>query len=215
MMSRFWNAWGPLLVAALAAVALVGCASPPPPAPPKPGLKIVLLPQPDGTPSGVVVSTAAGGVTSLSGPYQTASVREKDAAPARVGLTSEAQTRDAYKAIIDVTPPRAERFVVFFRTGGTQLTAESQPVMDRVLAEAERRSGAEIVIIGHTDTKGSTTANDALSLRRAGEVRDMFAKRNFPSNRIETAGRGERELAVPTADEVDEPRNRRVEVLVR
>jgi outer membrane protein OmpA-like peptidoglycan-associated protein len=33
--------------------------------------------------------------------------------------------------------------------------------------------------------------------------------------RIEAAGRGERELAVPTADEVDEPRNRRVTVEVR
>jgi outer membrane protein OmpA-like peptidoglycan-associated protein len=34
-------------------------------------------------------------------------------------------------------------------------------------------------------------------------------------SRIEAVGRGKRELLVPTADEVDEPKNRRVEILVR
>jgi len=33
--------------------------------------------------------------------------------------------------------------------------------------------------------------------------------------RIQARGRGERELLVPTADEVREPRNRRVEINVR
>jgi OOP family OmpA-OmpF porin len=40
-------------------------------------------------------------------------------------------------------------------------------------------------------------------------------ERQFPAKRIEAVGRGERELAVPTADEVDEPRNRRVTIEVR
>jgi len=36
-----------------------------------------------------------------------------------------------------------------------------------------------------------------------------------PAERIVIAGRGEREPIVPTADNVDEPRNRRVEINVR
>jgi outer membrane protein OmpA-like peptidoglycan-associated protein len=37
----------------------------------------------------------------------------------------------------------------------------------------------------------------------------------IPIDRIRVAGRGEREPLVPTADNVDEPRNRRVEIIVR
>ena len=37
----------------------------------------------------------------------------------------------------------------------------------------------------------------------------------IPAERIQAAGRGERELLVPTEDNVAEPRNRRVEINVR
>jgi outer membrane protein OmpA-like peptidoglycan-associated protein len=40
-------------------------------------------------------------------------------------------------------------------------------------------------------------------------------RRGIAPDRITTAGRGEREPLVPTADEVAEPRNRRVEISVR
>jgi outer membrane protein OmpA-like peptidoglycan-associated protein len=43
----------------------------------------------------------------------------------------------------------------------------------------------------------------------------MFIDRQFPAQRIEAVGRGKRELAVPTADEVNEPLNRRVTIEVR
>ena len=77
------------------------------------------------------------------------------------------------------------------------------------------RIGFELVVIGHTDTVGSQASNDALSLRRAQEVRDLYIQGGFPAARIEAVGRGERELAVPTPDETAEPRNRRVEILLR
>jgi len=46
-------------------------------------------------------------------------------------------------------------------------------------------------------------------------VRQMFADRGFPASRIQAIGRGERNLLVPTPDEVAEPRNRRVTIEVR
>jgi outer membrane protein OmpA-like peptidoglycan-associated protein len=99
--------------------------------------------------------------------------------------------------------------------GGTVLTAESQNVLGEVLAAALARSGGDVVITGHTDTLGTGAGNDALSAERAQQVRQMLAERQFPAARIEAAGRGERDLAVPTADEVDEPRYRRVTIEVR
>lgn len=43
----------------------------------------------------------------------------------------------------------------------------------------------------------------------------MFLDHRFPAGRIEAVGRGKRELAIQTGDEVDEPSNRRVIIEVR
>ena len=70
-------------------------------------------------------------------------------------------------------------------------------------------------MIGHTDRVGTVPYNDALSLRRAERARDELVKAGVPADRIRVEGRGEREPLVATADEVAEPRNRRVEIDVR
>ena len=57
--------------------------------------------------------------------------------------------------------------------------------------------------------------DDGLSLRRAERVRNDLIGRGIPGDKIQVAGRGEREPLVPTEDEVAEPRNRRVEITVR
>ena len=72
-----------------------------------------------------------------------------------------------------------------------------------------------LAVIGHTDRVGSVQSNDALSLQRARAVRESIIADGFDPNRITAAGRGERDPAVPTDDEVAEPRNRRTEVIVR
>ena len=71
------------------------------------------------------------------------------------------------------------------------------------------------MVIGHTDTVGSLAYNDKLSLARAERLRDMLVELGIPAERIHVAGRGKRELLVPTEDNVSEPRNRRVEINVR
>ena len=61
----------------------------------------------------------------------------------------------------------------------------------------------------------SDRLNELLSLRRAYKVRDDLVKAGVPIERIEIDSYGESRPAVPTADEVPELRNRRVEVTVR
>lgn len=124
-----------------------------------------------------------------------------------------------YPALLAVMPPPAERFELKFITGGTRLTPESTAELSDVLASAIAsaiaRAGGEIVVIGHTDRVGTLEANDALSLRRAEAVRALIVERGFEAARVRAVGRGEREPQVPTEDDVDEPRNRRVEIVVR
>lgn len=82
--------------------------------------------------------------------------------------------------------------------------------------DARQRVAAEILVIGHTDRVGSDADNEALSLQRAQVVaRQLQGPAGIHPKALETAGRGESDLLVPTADGVDEPRNRRVEVSIR
>jgi OmpA-OmpF porin, OOP family len=46
-------------------------------------------------------------------------------------------------------------------------------------------------------------------------VKNQLTREGVPANIIQTAGRGENENLVPTADGVREPRNRRVEIVFR
>jgi OOP family OmpA-OmpF porin len=195
------------------ALLLTACAA----KPPRALTTVTLLPQADGTPSAVVVtardSLQGTAPRLLDAPYQSAQVARGQAIDVRAGAAEQVQS--AYAPLFAAAPLPPARFVLYFRTGGTQLTPESQQALARVMAETQRYSGAEIVLIGHTDTTSTQEANDALSLRRAALVRDMFVQRGFPPSRVEATGRGERELAVPTRDGVEESRNRRVEILVR
>ena len=72
-----------------------------------------------------------------------------------------------------------------------------------------------MVCIGHTDRVGTVESNDALSLQRAQAVRQLVIGRGFDAARVDAVGRGEREPVVPTADEVDGPKTRRAEIVVR
>ena len=192
---------------ALVAIALVlaGCAA-------KPSTQVMLLPQADGSRSAVRVQTDKSSQT-LAEPFQWVLLRQGENPISDTATAAEAHK--LFGPLFAAAPPPPTRSVLFFQTGGTTLTAESQARLSQTLDEALRRSGAELVVTGHTDTKGSLASNDALSLRRAQQVREMYVERGFPAARIEAVGRGERELAVPTADETDEARNRRVVILVR
>jgi outer membrane protein OmpA-like peptidoglycan-associated protein len=46
-------------------------------------------------------------------------------------------------------------------------------------------------------------------------MREMLIGLGLPAERIQAAGRGKRELLIPTEDNVSEERNRRVEISVR
>ncbi|KLN57445.1 OmpA family protein [Variovorax paradoxus] len=195
-----------LFVAVLVTALLAACSTP--------GTRVVLLPQADDKPSAVIVR-AKDGEEVLSRPYQRATAAVGASGAPVVDQVDPAKVQADHKILFDMRPPAPQRYTVYFEVGGTTLTPASQQVMNEALIAAQTRSGSDIVVTGHTDTKGALEQNDTLSQRRAQEVVQLFVERQFPSARIEAVGRGERELAVPTADEVDEPRNRRVTIEVR
>lgn len=179
-----------------------------------PATRVILLPQDHDIPSAVVVRNAAG-ETRLDRPYQRATAVAGARAAPPADTVDPAEIRRANAVLFDLAPLVPAHFTVYFETGQSRLIPASQQLMQTVLAAADARSGGDIIITGHTDTRGTGSSNDQLSLQRAWLVRQMLVDHGFPADRIEAAGRGERELLVQTPDETDEPRNRRVVIVVR
>lgn len=173
--------------------------------------QITLLPNQDGKPSAVIITTA-GKNTVLDKPYQTAAV---DSRGAVTTVGDSADTRNRYGALLETLPQRAAVFIVYFITDTDNLTPESAAQLAEIRSQLAARPAPEIIVIGHTDTVAKREYNDALSLRRAQTVKRILVEAGISENQIEVQARGERELLVPTADGVDEPRNRRVEIRVR
>ena len=117
--------------------------------------------------------------------------------------------------LVSDLPPPAKSFTLYFLEGTTEITPASLPVLDELRAEIIKRTGAEVQVTGHTDTVGSEVDNDALSQKRAEEILNLLASKGFDRSIMSAVGRGERELNVPTSDNVSSPVNRRVEVIVR
>lgn len=192
--------------------ALLGACAQDPPKPPGSIDLVVVVPDREGK-VGAVVVTGAQGSTTLDRPYAAARVEQGGKAEAR--SVSEGEVKKIFEGAIAAQPLRPVSFLLYFQEGTDEYTPESKQAFEGVFAEIARRKAAEIAVIGHTDRVGPVDFNDALSLKRAERVRRDFMERGIPQSSISTAGRGEREPIVPTADEVSEPRNRRVEINVR
>ncbi|HSA90357.1 MAG TPA: OmpA family protein [Burkholderiales bacterium] len=210
------------MVAVLAIIAFIVVAhqfsAPPvsPPAPPPapavaPGAElVVVLPSADGH-VGTVIVESQGTRTVLNQPYAAKRIG-RDAGTTQL---SEQEVKSAFGAVLGSIPARPALFLLYFVTGTDELAEESKGELQRMLTELRRRPAPDILVIGHTDRVGSDADNDRLSLMRAERVRSSLVAQGIAAERIQASGRGEREPLVQTADGVDEPKNRRVEINVR
>lgn len=177
-----------------------------------PQLRVTLLPQPDGSASAVTVQTAKANAT-INQPYEQGKVGVGSSI--RTAQSSAEAVAKEYAQVLALKPAAGQRYTLHFVIGGTDLMPESQALLPQILTQAKAMDGGEIIIVGHTDRVGDAAQNDRLSRERALAVRQVFVAEGFAAYRVRAVGRGEREPIVPTADEVAEPANRRVEILVR
>jgi outer membrane protein OmpA-like peptidoglycan-associated protein len=173
---------------------------------------VVLLPEENGN-TGTVTVGEGSQSTRLETPLTAAKIDAQGRAK-KTAITREEVER-TFAATLAAQPPRPLNFLLYFEEGSTALTADSQTALEALLAEVAQRQAVEVQVTGHTDRVGSETFNDRLSLQRAEALRDLLMQRGLRTNFIRAVGRGEREPLVPTPDEQPEPRNRRVEVIVR
>ncbi|MFZ0680282.1 OmpA family protein [Candidatus Binatus sp.] len=171
----------------------------------------VVLPNPDGSSGAVTIEDGQKSVL-LDHPYAAGEVRGGVAAPVKV---DQAQVQQIFGNALSAQPILPAHFVLYFEKDSDTLTPESKLQYQAVFADIKRRSVYEVEVIGHTDTLGTVPHNQQLSMTRAVMIRDRLEHDGINAKSISVAGRGQLDLAVVTADQVAEPRNRRVEITVR
>lgn len=194
--------------ALLLALALGGCAS----------SSVVLMQGEGSNPAGSVVVLdpktgedvrvidAAGSRASLSG------------TKARVRRLDTAKAEKRFRGLFGTLPEAPARFVLYFPEGSTSFSPESLSTRDALFAEIKRRGDSvDVQIEGHTDRIGDEADNLRLSRERASAALALLVPLGLQDRITRVVGRGEVDPLPDhvTADNIEEPLNRRVEVIVR
>jgi len=177
----------------------------------------VLLPDPDGK-AGAITVTTGGGSQSLDKPGYAIVVEDPNQPPTASQPMDEKEIANVFGPALSTLPDPASRFILiilYFERDTTKLTHESKDVLAEILKTIKRRQSNEVYVVGHTDLVGKESYNTELSQRRANYVRDLLVSSGIKPSTLFVSYYGKARPLVPTRDEVPEPRNRRVEVIVR
>lgn len=101
-------------------------------------------------------------------------------------------------------------YTVYFEEDSVALETRSLRIIDDAVSSAQNGSATNLLLEGHTDTKGAELYNLELSRQRAAIVQQALVSRGIDRNRISLVWYGESQPAVAPGDGVDESLNRRV-----
>jgi OOP family OmpA-OmpF porin len=119
-------------------------------------------------------------------------------------------------AACEAPPPAPIKYMVFFDWDRAVLTSQAQATLTEAANAARAGYNIRVDVVGHADTSGESSYNQALSLRRSNAVRNQLVTNGVNGQAIAVSGRGETALLVQTGDGIREPQNRRAEItLVR
>jgi OmpA-OmpF porin, OOP family len=118
-----------------------------------------------------------------------------------------------FAAASEALPPKAETYTLYFQFGSEDLTPESSRTLDALLSQVATRQAAEIIVVGHSDSPGTPEANLDLSVRRADAIRALVVQRGVAPGIVSATGVGDTDPEIRS--DVEEERNRRVEITIR
>jgi outer membrane protein OmpA-like peptidoglycan-associated protein len=135
--------------------------------------------------------------------------------PGPINTLSESDVERIFGDALSALPAPPRRFILHFRFDSDDLTDEARSLVPQILRSVTARSVPDVVVVGHTDTAGTSSSNFELGLKRANYVRNLLVDAGLAPSAIEIVSLGETDPLIRTPDETPEARNRRVEIAVR
>ena len=145
---------------------------------------------------------------------------KKAAASEQRAVAADLKTQEANDALAKLAAKEEERGMVItlsgsvlFRSNDAALMPGAQTRLDQVAAALVAK-GRDVVVEGHTDSKGSKATNVNLSQRRAESVRSYLVSRGFPLEKIVAQGLGPDRPVAENSSAEGRANNRRVEIVI-
>jgi outer membrane protein OmpA-like peptidoglycan-associated protein len=104
---------------------------------------------------------------------------------------------------------------ILFDSGKSVLKPGAKKMLQRIADQLKSDSTVKIAVEGHTDNVGKEAANQALSEKRAGAVRDFLVNGGIPADRVSAAGLGEKAPIATNKTAAGRQQNRRVELVIQ
>lgn len=135
---------------------------------------------------------------------------------------SEKRTADALAQLASIASLKEEERglvltlsgSILFKSAESALLPQAQVKLDQVADALLAMRTRNLIVEGHTDSQGSDTYNQGLSQRRAEAVRDYLVRKGYPSNQIQSRGRGEGSPVANNNSAEGRANNRRVEIVI-
>ena len=103
---------------------------------------------------------------------------------------------------------------ILFDFDSSTLRTEAEQNLAEFAGSMKEFEETRILIVGHTDSKGSESYNQNLSERRASSAAEYLQEQGLGSSRLNTVGRGESEPVATNETAEGRQQNRRVEVAI-
>jgi len=162
----------------------------------------------------IIVSTNRGSVR-LDKVGSFVNLRDKNKAPSKIKYMSKEEIQKRFQNVIASVPLKPYSYMLYFKPNSLKLTEKSKKLLDIVLKSIQDRSPCMVDIIGHADTIDSNKKNIKISLYRAKYISSIIKKMNMKVVSLSIKGYGEEDLLVKTADNVEEEKNRAVEIFIK
>jgi outer membrane protein OmpA-like peptidoglycan-associated protein len=134
---------------------------------------------------------------------------EKRTADALASLASLASLKEEERGLVLTLSGS-----ILFRSAESTLLPQAQVKLDQIAKALLAIHARNLIVEGHTDSKGSDAYNQNLSQRRADAVRDYLVQRGYPSDHIQSRGRGEGSPIAKNSSAEGRANNRRVEIVI-